>query len=55
MHAKLGYDFKERDYNGFGRARAFFDQAYRDGIIKYGPASGPAPTIYLVNEWIPRT
>lgn len=50
INVKLGYDLKSRDYNGFYKARAFFDQAVRDDIIEYGPNAGPAPTIYLAGE-----
>jgi hypothetical protein len=44
---RLGYDFKGTNYNGFVRAKAFFDQAVKDGIIEYGTFAGPAPTIRL--------
>lgn len=55
VNARLGYDLKERGYDGFGTARAMFDQARLEGIIKYGPLSGPNPTIYLPDETIPTT
>lgn len=53
LNMALGYDLKSRDYNGFLRARAFFDQAVADGLIRYGPEIGPAPSIYMAGEAIP--
>lgn len=49
----LGYSLKERQYNGFGLASAMFGQALAEGVIRYGPLSGPNPTIYLADEAIP--
>ncbi|HWV23050.1 MAG TPA: nuclease-related domain-containing protein [Thermomicrobiales bacterium] len=49
----LGHSLQESNYNGFGKARFFFDQAERQGIIQYGPLAGPAPTIYLADEHLP--
>jgi len=52
LNRLLGYNLKDTAYNGFGNARAMFDQARQEGIIQYGPYSGPNPTIYLVDETI---
>lgn len=42
-----------RGYAGFGSARAYFDQAVTQGLMQYGPLSGPAPSIYLADEALP--
>jgi hypothetical protein len=53
MSDRLGYNLKDAGYGGFGTATNMFDRAVRDGIIKYGPLSGPSPTIYLAGESVP--
>lgn len=50
MNLKLGYRLQDRNYNGYGGARAMFDQARADGLLQYGPLSGPNPTVYLPDE-----
>lgn len=52
MSRELGYSLAQSRYNGFGTARAMFDRALADGIVKYGPSRGPNPTIYLPDEEI---
>ncbi len=49
----LGYELSETRYNGFEKARFFFDQAVRQNLIRYGPLAGPAPTVYLSHERSP--
>lgn len=53
LNVRLGYDLKGRHFNGFLRLKPFLDQAVEEGIIRYGPLAGPAPTVYLPDEWIP--
>jgi hypothetical protein len=53
MNDHLGYSLKDTGYNGFGTAAAMFERARSDGLIKYGPRSGPNPTIYLPDEELP--
>jgi hypothetical protein len=53
MSRILGYSLKERQYNGFGTASAMFAKARADGLIQFGPLSGPNPTIYLADEPVP--
>jgi hypothetical protein len=53
VNRRFGYDLKDRSYNGFPGAKAMFDQARREGIVVFGPNSGPSPTIYLPEESTP--
>ena len=53
MEMFLGYSLKKRDYNGFHKAKNMFDQAQVEGIVKFGPYSGPNPTLYLPHEDVP--
>ena len=53
MEMFLGYNLKKREYNGFKKAGNMFDQAQVEGIIKFGPYTGPNPTVYLPDEDIP--
>lgn len=53
MNERLGYSLKDTNYNGFGSATAMFDRARADGMVLYGPYSGPNPTIYLADESVP--
>ncbi len=46
----LGYDLKKTGYNGFSSASAFLERAAKEGVIKFGPPSGPNPTIWLPEE-----
>jgi hypothetical protein len=50
MQRDLGYSLRETEYNGFGTATAMFQQGLRDNILKFGPNSGPSPTIFLPEE-----
>ncbi|MFN8534439.1 MAG: hypothetical protein U0556_12940 [Dehalococcoidia bacterium] len=50
LSTRLGYDLKATGYNGFGTAGRFFEQARDEGIVVFGPASGPNPTVFLPNE-----
>lgn len=53
LNHHLGYDLVASRYNGFEKARFFFDQAVSQGVIQYGPFAGPTPTIYLTQERVP--
>ena len=50
LSVQLGYRLKDTGYNGFRTARAFFDQAVEEAIVRYGPLSGPNPTICLAED-----
>lgn len=50
LKTTLGYDVKQANYHGFGTASVLFERARKDGIIKFGPALGPNPTIFLPEE-----
>ena len=52
MNRALGYNLPETRYNGFGTAKAMFEQAVEDGIVKFGEYRGPNPTVYLPEEVI---
>lgn len=49
-----GPTFKQRDFNGFGGAKAMMDQALQEGIVQYG-ANDPTgmPLVYLPDEAVP--
>ena len=51
LERRLGASLKQSNYNGLGSARAWFDKAQEQGIIRYGPddESG-APTILPAEE-----
>jgi hypothetical protein len=51
---RLGTSLKQSNYNGLGSARAWFDKAQEQGVIRYGPddESG-APTILPAEEEAP--
>jgi len=51
IERRLGASLKQSNYNGLGSARAWFDQAQEQGIIRYGPddESG-APTILPADD-----
>jgi hypothetical protein len=53
MGRALGYSLADRQYNGFGSARAMFEAAEAQGIVRFGPRRGPNPTIYLPDESVP--
>ena len=53
MGRHLGYALQDTAYNGFGSARAMFDLGRTQGILRYGPWSGPNPTVYLPDEKLP--
>ena len=50
MNLILGYRLQDTEYNGFGSARAMFEQARAEQAIRFGPYTGPNPTIYLAEE-----
>jgi hypothetical protein len=53
LSLQLGEDLKASSYRGFGTAKGLFQQAVREGLIQFGPMSGPAPTIWLTDEAVP--
>jgi hypothetical protein len=54
LERRLGVSLKQSNYNGMGSARAWFDQALENGIIRYGPEDeSGAPTILPVEEEAP--
>ena len=53
LSLQLGEDLKSSNYRGFGTAKGLFQQAVREGLIQFGPMSGPAPTIWLAGEAVP--
>jgi hypothetical protein len=53
MDRLLGYHLKEVGYNGRGTATALMEQARAEGIVTFGPLSGPNVTIYLPDEDVP--
>jgi hypothetical protein len=51
-----GETLRQRNYNGYGSARAMLDQATKEQIIRYGPIDGTgAPTIYFYAEVLPQS
>jgi hypothetical protein len=52
MHRRVGGDtFKNRNFNGYGSARAMMDQAEREGVVKYGPPDANGlPTLLFPRE-----
>jgi hypothetical protein len=53
MDRLLGYRLKEVAYNGRGTATALMEQARAEGLVIFGPPSGPNATIYLPDEDVP--
>jgi hypothetical protein len=54
LERRMGAGLKQSNYNGLGSARAWFDMAQEQGVIRYGPddESG-APTILPAEEEAP--
>ncbi len=51
LERRLGVSLKQSNYSGLGSARAWFDQAVENGIIRYGPEDeSGAPTILPGND-----
>lgn len=51
VERQLGVSLKQSQYQGFGSARAYFDQAREQGLIDYGPPDeSGAPTILPVDD-----
>jgi hypothetical protein len=51
VERQLGVSLKQSQYQGFGSARAYFDQARDQGLIGYGPPDeSGAPTILPVED-----
>jgi hypothetical protein len=53
MDRLLGHQLKAVAYNGRGTATALVEQARVEGVVQFGPKSGPNVTIYLPGEEIP--
>jgi hypothetical protein len=50
-----GESLKYRKYNGYGSAKAMFDRAKKEKLIRYGPVDATdMPTIYFHNETVPK-
>jgi hypothetical protein len=46
-----GVPFKQRNFNGYGSARAMIDEAVREGLFEYGPLDpNGLPTVTLVRR-----
>lgn len=51
IERRLGYPLKQSDYNGLGSARAYFEQARNQGVIRFGPEDeNGSPTILPLEE-----
>lgn len=51
VERQLGVSLKQSHYQGFGSARAYFDQARDQGLIEYGPPDeSGAPTILPADD-----
>jgi hypothetical protein len=51
VERQLGVSLKQSQYQGFGSARAYFDQAREQGLIEYGPPDeSGAPTILPADD-----
>ncbi|MFT4040982.1 MAG: hypothetical protein QM692_22560 [Thermomicrobiales bacterium] len=51
MQILIGEPLRARDYNGFGSARRFMNQAVAEGIVAYGPLdNNGVPTLYFPEE-----
>jgi len=54
LERRLGVNLKQSNYDGVGSARAWFDQAQEQGIIRFGPEDeSGAPTILPVEDAAP--